>query len=922
MSFEFGKKRKKEECQSWKPNGFLRFLRGLWIVAFAALKIAVGAVATVLCICVVCGLVFVGLLGNFLQNDIAPEAEGFTLDAYSLDQTSYVYYTDSNDDIQLLQRIYTSTDRRWAGYDQIPKDLIRAAVAIEDKRFFEHQGVDWITTIKACANIFFGSRSTFGGSTITQQLIKNVTGDDSVTVQRKVLEIFKAQELEKHYDKDLIMEWYLNTIYLGEGCWGVKSAAATYFGKELEMLTTAECASLISITNNPSYYDPYNVDPESDLDGAANNRERQEDTLWAMKDQGWLTEEEYNEAMAQEMVFKAGISEEDKLVTCSNEACGYKNVKKTFTTDEAGNVFCPVCGTQAKVDTDASRGVYSWFVDTVLEDVAQDLAAQQGVEWADETREIYMNKIKQGGYHIYTTLDMDVQNQVDAIYTNLDEIPTARSGQQLQSAIVVQDNVTGDIVAMAGGVGEKEVHDAYNRATEAMLQTGSSMKPLTVYAPGFEMGAISPATVIRDMPLSYDYGPFPRNDDYSYSYSRTIYDAVTHSVNAVAVNVLDLIGTGYSYEFAKEKFGLSTLTDHYETSSGGELSDVGYSPLGMGALTVGCSVRDMTAAFATFANHGTFREGRTYTKVYDSDGNLILSNEQDSRKILSEKTVDYMNYCLQSAVERGTGGAAYISGMDVAGKTGSTDSFKDRWFCGFSGYYTAAVWVGYDTPEQIYLTGNTSNPACRLWNKVMEPLHAGKETIPLYSYDMSSVSVCLDSGKIATDACTADIRGGRVETVHLYREDYPTQVCDKHIAVEYCEKGHGVANEYCKKFAEAKQTEITKKSLVKMTQNEIDELLQVEGYGLSEEYLRDDYIYYVDGSGNPLNFKGIHGDANVGVNAPYVTCTLHTKATWDAYVASHGGGTKPGTGNKPGAGNKPGITFPGLPKPGEGGLLP
>ena len=231
-------------------------------------------------IVVICGFVLAGAMGDYLQNEIVPNVN-FELDKYDLEQTSYIYYVDNNGDIQRLQKIYTDTDRQWASYEEIPEDLVHAAVAIEDKRFYEHQGVDWITTVKACGNMFFGGSSTFGGSTITQQLVKNQSGDNAITVQRKVEEIFRAQKLETKYDKKTIMEWYLNLIYMGEGCYGVKSAARVYFGKALEDLTTAECASLISITNNPSLFDPY-ISEER-------NRKRQLIVLDEMKDQGWIT---------------------------------------------------------------------------------------------------------------------------------------------------------------------------------------------------------------------------------------------------------------------------------------------------------------------------------------------------------------------------------------------------------------------------------------------------------------------------------------------------------------------------------------------------------------------------------------------------------------------------------------------------------
>ena len=570
---EINRRRKKNKPrQEWNPHWILKLLYVMWSACFGAVKIALGAVATVAMICVVCMIVFVGTLGNYLQEDILPDAT-FNLENYDLDQTSFVYYVDSDGEIQRLQQIHTSTDRQWATLEEIPEDLVNAAIAIEDKRFYEHQGVDWITTVKACANLFFGGGSKFGGSTITQQFIKNQTGEDSVTVQRKVMEIFRAQQFEKVYDKDTVMEWYLNTIYLGRGCYGVKSAAAEYFGKELQNLTTAECASLISITNNPSIFNPYastfEWDPGDDegrreMTGAERNNVRKENTLWSMHDQGMLNDEEYEAALAQELVFKSGIDLADRLATC--KSCGYSGIVSTYS-NEGENYYCPSCGNEVSISQDNSQEVYSWFVDTVLEDVARDLAALSGVDYDsldDDGQNNWMAIIQRGGYHIYSTLDMDVQEVVDSVYTDLSKIPTAKSKQQLQSGIVVINNETGDIVALSGGVGEKATHDAFNRATDAKLQTGSTQKPLSVYAPAFEVGAISPATVVTDLPISYAGGTsFPKNDNRSYSYSRTILSGIVSSVNAVSIHTLDKIGFDYAYTFAKDKFGQSNLTDHF-----------------------------------------------------------------------------------------------------------------------------------------------------------------------------------------------------------------------------------------------------------------------------------------------------------------------------------------------------------------------
>ena len=897
MSENNKKRKKKEPRQSWKPHWLPNTLYKLWLAAFAVFKIALGAVATVLMILVVCGFVFVGILGDYLQEDILPDSE-MVKENYDMDETSFIHYVDSNGNIQELQEVYAkTTDRDWAAFDEIPEDLIHAAVAIEDKRFYEHQGVDWITTVKACAGMFFGSGDA-GGSTITQQLVKNMTGDNSVTVRRKVVEIFKAQDFERRYDKDTIMEWYLNLIYFGDRKNGVKSAAAHYFGKELCNLTTAECASLISITNNPSIFSPYSGTFEYKgelLSGQERNNIRKENTLWMMRNEGYLTEEEYQEALSQEIDFKSGIAAEDRMAYCENEDCGYAGIVATLVVKDDA-YHCPQCDAEVPVTEYASTEVYSWFVDTVLEDVAGELAAKDGLVWADlgkTQREFYLQLIQRGGYHIYTTLDMEVQNQVDKIYTDLTQIPETRGGQQLQSGIIVIDNRTGDIVAMAGGVGEKVVFDGFNMATDANRQVGSSFKPITVYAPAFELGVISPATVIKDLPLRYTTStsgtvtPFPRNAERYYTYSRTVLSGIMDSVNAVAVNTLDLIGTRYSYNFAKNLFRISGLI---EKGSNGT-TDMDYSPLALGGLTNGATVRDMASAYATFANNGTYREGRTYTKVYDSQGNLVIDNTQDSEQILSQKTVDYVNYCLDQAVDAGTGKPADLKslGIDVCGKTGTTNSRNDRYFCGYTGYYTAAIWCGFEIPAEIVLVGDSNHPAARLWKKVMEPLHVGKENIPLYNKDnMVKVTVCLDSGKLVTDACTHDIRGiDRTEEVLVYPEDVPEEYCDRHISLDYCSVGGAIANEYCRKFAEVGMLKLEERSLVKMTQTMIDELALASKYGLTSVYRQNNYIYQVDGSGKPVPFHGINGDINQGLTDSCVTCKVHTKQSWEQYKAEN-----------------------------------
>lgn len=701
---------------------------------------------TMLLVFFLTALVFTCLFALYVKNDLSQQVD-FSIEGFSLDQTSVIYYEDpkTGQDV-VLQKLYGGANRTWVKYEDMPKNLIHACIAIEDKRFIDHQGVDWLTTMRACVGMFFGN-GTAGGSTITQQLIKNITGNKEITVRRKLVEIFTALEFEKEHTKDEIMELYLNIIALGENCSGVQSASQVYFGKNVEELDLAECASLIGITNNPSIYDPY-INPEK-------NKERQETILYEMLDQGYINQQQYDEAVAEELVFR---------------------------------------NTSGESHTDGSEEYYSYFEDQVIRDVVGDLCEKTGYEY-----DIVYKMVMTGGYSIYSTYNPDVQAAVDAVYENLSNVPNTASSQQLQSAIVVCDNKTGDVIAMAGGVGEKEGSLTWNRAAQSYLSPGSTIKPVSVYAPALELGLISPASVYDDTPYSFtDSSYWPKNSDSTYRGLVTINEAMCQSLNTVPVKLVAEMTPEYCYTFAKDKMGLSTLVSDYVNSKGEVLSDANLAPMAMGGLTNGVTVRAMAAAYTTFANEGVYREARTYTKVVDAGGNVVLDNTQSSHVAMKDMTAWYINDMLENTVAYGTGTAAQLSGMTVAGKTGTTTNDFDRWFAGYTPYYTAVVWCGYDDPEEIVLTDSSTNPAIVLWKQVMQTVHEGLADKQFARpTNVIECTVCSESGLLPTDACYADPRGNCVIRMQLSLYDVPTQSCDVHRMVNICQASGHVANEYC-----------------------------------------------------------------------------------------------------------------------------
>ncbi len=690
------------------------------------------------------GLIFACIFAVYIKNDLYDQTD-FSVEGFELDQTSVIYYQNrETGQWEELRRLYENENRVWVGLEDIPLNLKNACIAIEDRRFNDHNGVDWLRTIRASLNMFTGKK-IYGASTITQQLIKNLTHDDEVTVRRKLVEIFRAVELDSRYSKDDILEWYLNIIPLGQHCYGVQAAALTYFGKNVEDLSLAECASLIGITNNPSMYDPY-LNEEA-------NKKRQVDILYTMLEQGYISETQYEQAKKEKLVF----------VNKSEEISG------------------------------SSSDYFSYFEDQVINEVVRDLMEKTGYEY-----EVALRLLQTGGYKIYCTIDPEVQAAAEAVYEDLSNVPGVESSQQLQSAIVITDNKTGDIVAMVGGLGEKEGSLLLNRATQTYRQPGSILKPISVFAPALETGLVTPATVYDDTPTQFtEKAAWPENMDKTYRGLVSINDSVAYSLNTVAVKLVNELGEETCFDYAYKNFGLKSMVRERVTSNGAVLTDMDLAPLALGALNGGgVSVKAMAEAYTVFPNNGLYREARTYTRVLDAAGKVVLDNTQDSHTAVSEETAWYCNYMMMHAVEYGTATGAQMENMQVAGKTGTTDNDVDRWFAGYTPYYTAVVWCGHDYPEPVILTDSDENPAVMLWQEVMSRIHADLEPADFYKpTDVVQVLYCRDSGLLATEACRCDARGDRTIVGELRLEDAPTESCTTHVMVDLC--GDHVANEYC-----------------------------------------------------------------------------------------------------------------------------
>lgn len=712
-------------------------------------------------------------------------------------EATFVYDANGN---QLQKLTAPNSNRMPVSLEKIPEDLQHAVVAIEDERFYEHNGIDIRGILRAgVKGILSGGNFSEGASTITQQLLKNnvFTGwTNESTVQRfkrKFQEQYLALQLEKYKSKEVILENYLNTINLGDGNYGVQAAAQGYFGKDVSDLTLSECTVIAGISQNPTRFNPA-INPEE-------NAKRREAVLDHMLDQNYISKEQYDECLADNVYERI------------------QNVEQQ----------------QEQVDK-----TYSYFIDELTEQVIHDLQEQRGY-----TETQARNALYSGGLRIYTTQDPAIQQICDEEYANPNNFPAGSqvsldykltvkhpNGEtenyskemlqtyfinnenanftllfnskedaqahvdaykasiladgsevigesvhftpQPQSSITIIDQHTGYVKAIVGGRGEKSSSLTLNRATNTLRQPGSTFKPLATFAAALNEGGMTLATTFEDTPYKYPNGQPLYNYDHAYHGTVSIRTAIQQSYNIPTVKAMEEITPALGVEYLK-KFGFTSILDtqvEIPAGSGQYHSDVNL-PTALGGITKGVCNLELTAAYAAIANNGTYIKPVFYTKILDADGNVIIDNTPEETKVIKPSTAYLLTSAMEDVVKKGTGKRLQLSNMPVAGKTGTTDSYKDLWFVGFTPYYTCAVWAGYDD-NTVLPSGTARTYQQTLWKNIMQRIH---NDLPSTEFKMPStvekVSICTKTGLLATRSCNS-------VTEYFDTEGLPKKYCSGH----------------------------------------------------------------------------------------------------------------------------------------------
>lgn len=673
-------------------------------------------------ICIVLTLIIIGIAIFFGYIKKLNKQIDFSLIRRGVTSITKIFYFDFSDRknrvgeaIELESEQIYSHKSEWTSFYDYPQNLIDAFISVEDKRFYEHNGVDWLRTGKAILNYIFNFNDrSFGGSTITQQLIKNLTGENQISPKRKIEEVFRAIDLENKLGKNEILELYLNVVYLSENCYGVGSASKLYFDKNVEDLTLLECASLSAIVQNPSKYDPYKH-PE-------NNIKRAHLVLSLMLEQGKITEEEYQNAKADDLIIN------EQIVNSTN------------------------------------KRVFSWYTEKLIDDVSRDLSCEYKITEV-EARDL----ILKGGFNIYSLIDPEIQAKAESVFEKNIIYTMPINGKYPESACVVIDPKTSDVLAIVGGTGKKDANLVFNRATDAKRPPGSVLKPLSVYCPLINENLATYSTVYDDTPLLLSEGKYwPKNSPDIYRGLVPLYYALEHSINTVAVKGLHNLSLNKSMAYL-DKFMIN-----YDKSL-----DNNDSSLALGQLTNGESLFSLTNAYSAFINDGFLSNPKTYLYVTDNFGNIILENNDYGSRVISSDTAKIMTKMMENVTTNGTAkGMEVLNKVSVAGKTGTSSNNEDKWFIGYTNDYVCGVWTGYDTPTPMYYS---QNPSVKLFDALFTKIYEKTSINPSFNYDnLIESEFCFDSGKLPCENCNLDLRGNRIVKGYYKIGTEPNGTCNLH----------------------------------------------------------------------------------------------------------------------------------------------
>lgn len=765
--------------------------------------------AKTLLVCLIAFTVVGGCAGYGVYKGIVDSAP----DIHDIDATPTGYLSTvlDNQGNETATLVASGSNRVYVTIDEIPLDLQHAFVAIEDARFYEHNGIDITGIVRAGITGITSGRFSQGASTITQQLLKNNVFTDWTSessfadkMERKIQEQYLAIQLEKVEDKDWILENYLNTINLGQNTLGVQAASQRYFNKDVSELTLSECAVIAGITQNPSRYNPVS-NPDA-------NAERRTKVLNNMLDQGYIDQAAYDTAMADNVY--------DRIQIVDSETAS-DNINSYFVDALTEQVIDDLMEVKGYTETQAYKALYEGGL-TIYS--TQDPSIQQicdeevnnadnygsetkyscsyrlTIQKADGTYQNYSEQTMLSYYQSKNSkynIDFDSKEAVDAaieqykadIMEDGDTIvPNGESityTMQPQASMTVIDQSTGEVKAIVGGRGDKTANKTLNRATDTKRQPGSTFKILSAYAPALDIGGMTLASVQDDAPYTYSNAAHTPVNNYDKSYRgfTTIREGITYSINIVAVKTLTDIGVDIGYEYL-QNFGFSTLCDSDRTQA-----------LALGGITNGVTNLELTAAYATIANGGTYTKPRFYTKILDHDGNVLIDNTPQTHTVLKETTAWLLTNAMEDVLTNGTGRPAHFNGMPQAGKSGTTSSDRDALFAGYTPYYTCVVWGGYDDNAEL---SYTTYPKI-LWKSVMGRIH---ENLDYKDFDkpdgITTATVCKKSGKLAVAGlCDSDPRGSMVESEYFASGTVPKDYCDHHVRVTIDLSTGGIATDTC-----------------------------------------------------------------------------------------------------------------------------